>query len=102
ADSSLLAGPRARLSEILPLWKGPAATREDRLGLVQALADSRLFTEAVLIALDPRASDARLREIPWVKDVVLYESFIEEIRDRTDRYYRTVAQGKSDAKAWQK
>src|SRR5262245_21357610 len=95
ADSSLLAGPRARLSEILPQWKGPAASHEDRLALVQALTDSRLFTEAVLLIRDPRLQDAaRLREIPWVKDVVLYESFIEEIRERTDLYYRTVAQGK--------
>ncbi len=102
ADGALLAGPRAVLGEVLPRWKGPAAGREDREALVKALADSRFFTEAVLVAADPRAPEAaRVTGLPWVKDLVLYESFLRDVRETTDLYYRDVARGKGDAKAWE-
>ena len=103
ADSTLLAGPRAVLGELLPRWAGPAASRADREALVKALADSRFFTEAVLVAKDPRTPDAaRVADIPWVKDLILYEAYARALLDITDLYYRDVAQGKADAMAWKK
>jgi len=103
ADSALLAGPRAVLSGLLPRWRGPLASREDRAALVKALADSRLFPEAVFLAKDPRVPEsARVGELPWVEDLVLYESYARDLHERTDRYYRTYAQGKEDSKAWKK
>lgn len=103
ADSTLLAGPRATLGELLPRWQGTAASRTDREALVKALLDSRFFTEAVAVTRDPRTPEAaRVTNLPWVKDLILYESYIREVRETTDLYYRDVARGKADAKAWKK
>ncbi len=103
ADSTLLAGPRSALSERLPVWKGPAAGRQDREAVVEALADSRFFTEAVILAKDPRTPrEARVDRLPRIRDLVLYESFIRDVRRTTDLYYRDVARGTSDPDAWMK
>lgn len=103
ADSALLAGPRAALSDLLPRWKGSAATRADREALVRALADSRCFTEAVIVAKDPRVpEEARVDGVLWVKDLIIYESYVQDIRERTDAYYRTIARENPETKAWKK
>ncbi len=103
ADSTLLAGPRSVLSERLPVWKGRAAGRPNREAVVEALAGSRFFTEAVILARDPRTPrDARVDRLPRVRDLVLYESFIRDVRETTDLYYRDVARGTSDPEAWMK
>jgi hypothetical protein len=103
ADSTLLASPRSVLSERLPVWKGPAAGRRDREAVVEALADSRCFTEAVILSRDPRIPrEARVDRLPRVRDLVLYESFIRDVRGTTDLYYRDVARGASDPDAWTK
>ncbi len=101
ADSALLAAPRTVLSKRLPSWKGPAASRGDREAVVEALAGSRFFTEAVILAKDPRPpSAARVDRLPRVRDLVLYESYIRDVRETTDRYYRDVARGTADPAAW--
>src|SRR5271169_376387 len=103
ADSTLLAGPRSVLSERLPVWKGPAAGRGDREVVVEALAGSRCFTEAVILARDPRVPrEARVDRLPRVRDLADYESFIRDVRGTTDLYYRGVARGTSDPDAWMK
>jgi hypothetical protein len=101
ADSTLLAGPRAVLSGALPAWKGPAASRTDRETVVEALAGSRFFTEAVILSKDPRTPrPARVDRLPRVRDLVLYEAFIRGVREATDLYYRDVARETSDPGAW--
>ncbi|MEO8587520.1 MAG: hypothetical protein ABI584_15245 [Acidobacteriota bacterium] len=103
ADSGLLAAARSALTELLPRWRGPAASRGDREALVRALLESRFFTEAVIVAKDPRAPDKdRVTDLPWVRDLVAYEACIRDLRDTTDLYYRDVARGKGDANAWGK
>jgi len=101
ADSMLLAGPRVVLSRVLPAWSGPTAGRREREDLVEALADSRFFTEASIVAKDPRVPrDARIDALPRVRDLILYESYIRDVRQATDLYYRDVARGKPDSEAW--
>lgn len=103
ADSTLLAGPRIVLSGSLPLWKGPASGRRDREAVVEALAGSRFFTEAVILAKDPRTPrEARVDRLPRVRDLILYESFVRDVSRTTDLYYRDVARGASDPEAWMK
>ena len=103
ADSTLLAGPRSVLSERLPGWKGPAAGLADRVAIVEALAGSRFFTEAVILAKDPRVPrEARVDRVPRVLDLAAYESFVRDVRGTTDLYYRDVARGTSDPDAWMK
>jgi len=102
-DSGLLSAARSALGDLLPHWKGPQADRADRAALVRALADSRLFTEAVSIALDPRASRGAPPEgEPFVGDLVLYEAFLRRARAMTDDYYRDVACGTAKPKEWRK
>jgi hypothetical protein len=101
ADSTLLAGPRAVLSRALPFWRGPAADRQARADVVEALAASRFFTEAVIVARDPRVPhEARIESLPRIRDLRLYESFIRDVRETTDLYYRGVARGTPDPEAW--
>ena len=103
ADSTLLAGPRAVLSRVLPVWSGPAAGRREREGLVDALAASRFFTEAVIVAMDPRVPrDARVAAVPRIRDLVFYESYLRDVRETTDLYYRDLARGTADPEAWMK
>lgn len=101
ADSRLLAGPRAVLAKELPVWRGSAAGRREREAVVDALAGSRFFTEAVVLAKDPRtAPEARIDQLPRVRDLVLYESFLRDVRVATESYYRDVARGKPTPGAW--
>jgi len=103
ADSTVLAGPRSVLSERLPVWRGPAAGRGDREAVVEALAGSRLFTEAVILSKDPRVPrEARVDRLPRVRDLAAYESFVRDVRGTTDLYYRDVARGTSDPDTWTK
>ncbi|MFI5198074.1 MAG: hypothetical protein ACHQJD_05605 [Thermoanaerobaculia bacterium] len=103
ADSTLLTGPRAVLAERLPVWMGPAAGRRDREAVVEALVGSRFFTEAVILAKDPRTPrEARVDRLPGVMDLVLYESFIRDVRETTEHYYRDIARGTSDPETWMK
>jgi hypothetical protein len=101
ADSQLLSGARLALDDLLPRWMGPKADRADRSALVRALADCRFFSEAVSIALDPRASTGAPPEREsFVRDLVLYEAFLRRARTLTDDYYRDIARGKAKPKRW--
>ncbi len=61
---------------------------------MRALLGSRFFTEAVAVARDPRApADARVDGLSWVKDLVLYETYVRGVKEATDRYYGDVARG---------
>src|SRR5262249_24571122 len=103
ADSTLLASPRAVLCEALPAWKGPTSSRKDRETVVKALADSRFFTEAVVLSKAPRPPRAAgVDRLPRVRDLVLYEAFIRDVREATDLYYRDVARGMSDPAKWKR
>jgi hypothetical protein len=103
ADSALLSAARSTLSDLLPRWKGPQADRAERAALVKALADSRLFTEAVSIALDRRASGSGPPEREsFVEDLVLYEAFHRRARAMTEDYYRDVSRRTAKPKKWRK
>lgn len=94
--SSLLAGPRELLTALLPDWAGPAAPLRDRLALVHALAASRFFDAAALLALlpgidgtVPARSDAEAAE------VVAYSRFLREVSEFADEFYRRTALGEA-------
>jgi hypothetical protein len=87
------------LSRLLPDWREPG-NAESRLALVCALGNSRLFREAALIALDPRATfAAQLQQNPRVRELVAYARVCDELSARVDEYYRQTLLGKAKAKA---
>ena len=83
------------LTRLLPGWKGKAAAAEDRVGLIEALAGSRFFTEAMLIALDPRGP-IRVRENARVGEILAYARTVRQVRRLTTDYYREVILGEGD------
>ena len=58
---------------------------ERRVALVQALSDSRFFTEAALVAY---GSNAESPEDPRVRKIVAYARLVRSWREITDEYYR--------------
>jgi tetratricopeptide (TPR) repeat protein len=86
----LLVEPYTALQEILPRWEGSESSVEDRKELIQALAGSRFYQEASLVALDPRVEGALSTE---ASDLVTYVRFIHTLQERLDESYRGLAGG---------
>ncbi|MBV9775404.1 MAG: hypothetical protein JO040_15720, partial [Gemmatimonadetes bacterium] len=83
--SGPLAEPRRALEALLPRWAGRGATRAQRAALVRALAASRMFDEAALVALDPRVPAAeRVDGDPEVRAILAYAGFCRRVRDVSD------------------
>lgn len=83
------------LQKLLPEWAGVTATAKARIDLVGALGDSRFFEEAELVAIDPRAHGAAVRENPRVHELVAYSQTIRRLRKEIDEFYRKLAFGKA-------
>ncbi len=98
---SLLAKPAIRLEKILLNWKRGNSSPEDRRALIHALADTRFFQEAALVALDPAGieSDSLLQEAR-VREIVGYAEFCREIETISDEFYRKTAIGKGERQAY--
>jgi len=88
------------LERILPAWRGVKATLAERIDLVRALAGSRLFEEAALIALDSRAGDT-VRDDFRVREVVAYDRALREIKKITEEYYRRIMLGTGDPEGFE-
>ena len=93
---NLLTDPGRELGRLLPGWPGRAETAKDRTDLIKALADSRLFTEAAMLAFDPAAATG-VCEDPRVREIVAYERCTRTVRVLTEEYYRKIALGEGDA-----
>jgi len=81
AQSTVLAPQAATLARILPSWHGQPSPE-----LVNALAGSRLFDEAVLAGA--------------TGDVVTYASYIRRLKHITEDYYRDLANKRADRRAY--
>lgn len=90
-------GPLVRAESELKAMETSAAS-ERAAHAFAALADSKLFEPAALIAscgaLASRARDTKTAEI------IAYARFLREVSRVTDAYYRDVAQGHGDLKSW--
>ena len=90
-----IAAAGEELERILPGWQGAGATSSERIDLVKALAGTRFFAEAELVALDPRA-DESVRENSHVQPVVAYASGLRKVRELTEEFYRQTILGGGD------
>lgn len=91
-DSSL-----RELLRILPEWRGPESTPLLRGPLARALAGACLFSEAAMVAADPRGIREENADIA---DIVAYAHFIEQLGALTDEYYRLLSLGIDSKDAW--
>ncbi len=93
--NGFLAGPARDLSSILPAWTGENGSGEDAERISAALADSRLFPEAAVVALRlrPAGDEALPRRI---REIVEYARFCRRLVEVTEEFYRRTALGVAD------
>jgi hypothetical protein len=96
-----LIAPAQTLAAALPAWRGAPASTDERRAVGLALADSRFFREAALVLADPCAKE------PLPKDetsagAIAYAGATQRIHDIAEEYYRTVAAGGGDKRAFEK
>jgi hypothetical protein len=90
-----IAGAGEELERILPAWRGADASPNERIKLINALADTRFFTEASWVALDPR-TDSAVRENPRVREVLAYAAGLCALREVAEEHYRQTVLGGGD------
>lgn len=88
--ASLVAAQRT-LADVLPTWNGARASEAARRRLVDALADSRLYIAAALVARAPGAPRPRGR----ASDIVVYAAFCRALTVAANDYYRRTLLGRA-------
>ena len=84
----------ATLERILPGWADRPLSGSEREGLVLALADSRFFDFAELVALDHRVPTAEsIDGIPAIQDILAYAAYARQLTAVSDEHYRRTAVG---------
>ena len=84
------------LERLMATWNGAESGAEARTAVVVALADSRFFVEAALVALDPRSpTDDHARDDPTVRQIVAYARFCQRVEALSNEYYRQTILGMS-------
>jgi hypothetical protein len=91
-------GAPSPLDAPLTAWRGVEATAEERAKLGQALADAKMFPEAALVLRDPCAHTPTTAGA----DIVAYEASLRRIEAIADEYYRQVALGNGNSRAFRK
>ena len=86
--SATMSAPYASLNQIAGTWHGRPLAKEDRSRLALALARSRFYDLAVMVA--PAAPGAELRED------LAYERFLEAVGQVNRQFYPRVAKGLKD------
>lgn len=79
------------LAELLPTWNGARASERSRERVVGALADSRLYIAAAIVAAAPGAP----RPAGRAADVVAYAGFLRALGRAADEYYRETLLGRA-------
>ncbi len=97
----LLAESAAELESALAQWKGSESSPAARRRLIAALAGTRFFLEAALIAMAPRGREAASLEIePPIREIVAYAAFCRTVESVSDEFYRQTAIGEGDRNAY--
>lgn len=90
-----IAAAGERLENLLPRLGSPAADVTLQRDLTGALAGCRFFEEAALMALDPRA-ESSLRDDSRVRQIIVYDQALRDLRARVEEYYRRTILGTGD------
>lgn len=94
--------PAARiLDAALPRIRPGAMTSELRNEIFEGLRGSHYFDLAMIVANDDRLGDkATFLSAPRVVEAAAYAKFLDDITTATDEYYRSIAIGRTNNKAW--
>jgi hypothetical protein len=97
----LMSEPGRALDRLLPVWQRRRLTRRQQEELVLALAQSRFFRYAALVARKPHSEDsAPLTGVPRVAEIVAYSEFLENVEELTNEFYRLTALRKENKAAY--
>jgi hypothetical protein len=82
-----LVSPFKRLVQLAAIWKGQLLSRKDKRALVVALAESRFFDYAAMIAksLKARTSD--------IDEIIAYQTFVMRVHEMNRDFYPRIAKG---------
>lgn len=93
-DVGILAGPLRELTQTLPRWSPERApTDAERQAVAAALAGSALFEETRLVLSGLGGRLPRLEAAPD-RELVAYATFVHELEEATNEFYRLTAIGK--------
>jgi len=96
--TGVLAEPAAVLAWRLPPWQGQTLDDATRAELVVALAGSRMFESAALLAsLDP---DGTTESDPRIQEITAYQRFLSNTRERTVTFYRASTAGQGNESSY--
>jgi hypothetical protein len=98
--TGLMEKPQQSLKQILPSWTGQDLSMNDCRSLVLALADSRFFTYAAMVA--NLLLDQRSRNTPEIQNILVYERFLRKIRQTTIDFYELSVLGKESESEFKK
>ncbi|NLV31264.1 MAG: hypothetical protein GXY47_08915 [Acidobacteria bacterium] len=88
----ILAQPSVTLARILPHLHVRPLSREQRRSLIEALAQSRFYDYASLIAASSQfGKDPDIAQERTIKDIVVYDGFISRLRTLCEEFYRNTA-----------
>lgn len=95
--------PGQTLDRLLPTWEKRCLTRSEQEELVVALAQSRLFRHAALLARKAHCDGSPpLVNLPQVAEVVAYSEFLDRAKTVTDEFYRLTALGRESKAAYER
>ncbi len=94
---SPLRQPLKNLELVLPGWKGQKLPADQAIAIVHALADSRFFAEAAIVARNPDLEDSVRHACA---DILSYADFLQYVESSTNEYYRLTALGKASIATW--
>ena len=90
--TGLLAQSGKSLDLLLPKWHGRLLSTSELQELIIALAQSRFFEYALVVANDLKdLSGKEVESLAAIKGIVLYAKFVRFLKQTTDEYYRQIA-----------
>ncbi len=98
SPTGVLAAPARDLERLLPNWRGQPLDDAVRMEVALALAGSRMYRAAALVAkLDP---DGTTESEPQAQEMLAYYQFLLAVGDRTTAFYRGAAAGNGEQAAF--
>jgi len=98
APTGVLAEPARALERLLPHWHGQDLDDATRADLVLALAGSRMFEAAALLASLDR--EGTTGSDPRIQEILAYHGYLSTIGERTVAFYRASSAGHGNQSAY--
>jgi len=94
-----MANAAKNLNEVCEKWRGEKLTLENQEKLILALSDSRFYEYAGDFALHNSSEESCGST---VTDILTYAKYLKEVKSETNEYYRQIAIGQENERAYKK